>query len=57
MEEKDIVKQLTLWGARRPKTEEAQLMLKAADAILRLRAQINYEKARAEVNDIAEAPV
>jgi hypothetical protein len=46
-----------LWAAQRPKLEEAQLMIKAAETICRLRAQLNYEKARAEINETEKEPV
>jgi hypothetical protein len=57
MDEKEIVRKLSLWAAQRPKLEEAQLMIKAAETICRLRAQLNYEKARAEINETEKEPV
>jgi hypothetical protein len=49
--DKDIEKQLTLRAARQPRTEEAQLMLKAAEAIATLRGRLRYEQARCDLND------
>lgn len=54
MTDKELEKKLTLWAVQRPKTEEAQLMLKAADAIVRLQAELRYERARADLNDHKE---
>ena len=54
MSDTDIERKLTLLAAKQPKTEEAQLMLKAAETIIRLRAEVNYERARADLNNQAE---
>ena len=50
----EIEKALTMWAARQPRTEAAQLMLMAAETIIRLRAAVKYEKARADANDHEE---
>jgi hypothetical protein len=52
--DKEIEQKLSLWAARQPKTEAAQLMLEAAEEIVRLRAALRYEKARADVNNHKE---
>ena len=54
MDDKDIERRLTLWAAKQPRTEEAQLMLTAAETICTLRAQLRYERARAEMNEHAD---
>lgn len=54
MTDKEIEQKLSLWGAGRPKTAEGQLALQAADVISRLRAELRYERARADLNDHAD---
>lgn len=50
----EIERKLSLWAARQPKTEAAQLMLEAAEEIVRLRGVVRYERARADLNDHKE---
>ena len=52
--DKEVERELTLWAAKQPRTEEAQLMLKAAEAIARLRGRLRYEQARADINAHAD---
>jgi hypothetical protein len=49
--DKEIEKKLTFWAAKNPRAPEAGLLIAAADAIVRLRAELRYEKARADLND------
>ena len=51
MTDREIEQKLTLLAAGDPKTETAQLMLRAADVISRLRSEVNYERARADLNN------
>lgn len=47
----EIEKALTMWAARQPRADAAPLMLMAAETIIKLRAAVKYEKARADAND------
>jgi len=47
--EQQIEHKLTLWAARQPRAPEAQLMLKAAETIYKLRTALAEQKKLARV--------
>lgn len=48
--ERLVEQELTLWAARQPRTDAAELMLRAAETIYRLRAALKYQQDSAEVH-------